>query len=143
MTNASSPVSSVSANPVVAVVGAGYWGKNLIRNFAELGALRRVFDSDPRALEHVRADYPKVRTASSLDEILDDGEIRGVVIATPASAHAAVAKRAIAAGKDVFVEKPLAMTYGDGLEAVEAAETAGVLLMVGHIFVHHPAVKAL
>jgi hypothetical protein len=102
-----------------------------------------VCDTDEAAAGEAATSHPPARSTSRLDEVLADDDVRGIVIATPAALHTTVAKQAAAAHKDIFVEKPLAMTYADGLEAVEAAETAGVLMMVGHIFVHHPAVKAL
>ncbi|NWF65656.1 MAG: Gfo/Idh/MocA family oxidoreductase [Chloroflexi bacterium] len=129
--------------PQVAVVGAGYWGKNLIRNFQELGALRVICDSSPPLLESYAAAYPNVERTTSFADLLADGRINAVVIATPAVTHSAVVKAALQAGKDVFVEKPLALCRAEGEELVTLAEKQGRLLMVGHILQYHPAVHKL
>jgi UDP-2-acetamido-3-amino-2,3-dideoxy-glucuronate N-acetyltransferase len=91
----------------IAVVGGGYWGKNLIRNFAELGALRTVCDDSPLVEANTLAKYPGLNYCRDYADVLSDENIRGVVLATPAMLHFEMTKRAILAGKDVFVEKPL------------------------------------
>jgi UDP-2-acetamido-3-amino-2,3-dideoxy-glucuronate N-acetyltransferase len=131
----------VAAN--VAVVGHGYWGKNLARNFFELGALRTLCDENTAALEAVRARYPGVNFCGSYDDVLGDPEIAGVVLATPAVRHYEMAKRAMLAGKDVFVEKPLALDVKEGAELVRIAADHKRILMVGHILQYHPAVREL
>ncbi|UWZ84534.1 Gfo/Idh/MocA family oxidoreductase [Occallatibacter riparius] len=127
----------------VAVVGHGYWGKNLARNFFELGALRTLCDENTAALEAVRAKYPGVDFTGSYDEVLGDSEIAGVVLATPAVRHYEMAKRALLADKDVFVEKPLALDVKEGAELVRIAAEHKRILMVGHILQYHPAVREL
>ena len=127
----------------VAVVGCGYWGKNLVRNFAQLHALRWICDTDEALLRAQAERYPGVRLTSQFTDVLADDQVQGVVIAAPAAWHHALATEAIARGKDVFVEKPLALTYRDGCELVELAEARGVVLMVGHILEYHPAVILL
>lgn len=127
----------------VAVVGFGEWGKNLVRNFAGLGALRSVCETDPARLAAVRAQFPGVRATASFDEVLEDAEVTGVVIATPAGSHYALAREALLAGKDVFVEKPLALKVSEGRELVELAESQRRILMVGHLLRYHPAVVRL
>jgi UDP-2-acetamido-3-amino-2,3-dideoxy-glucuronate N-acetyltransferase len=127
----------------IAVIGGGYWGKNLVRNFAELGALRTVCDTDPAVLEQVAAKYPGVNTESVYKHVLEDGGIRGVVVSAPAALHYGMAKQALLAGKDVFVEKPLALKVEEGRELVELAEAGGKVLLVGHLLEHHPAVVEL
>jgi len=97
----------------IAVVGCGRWGKNLVRNFAALGALRVVCDSDPAKLRVVAEQYPTVNTTDSYQEILLDPNIQAVVIAAPAVVHASLARQALEVGKDLFVEKPLALTVAD------------------------------
>ena len=97
-----------NAMPKVAVIGSGYWGKNLVRNFFELGALRWVCDASELALAEVRSKYG-VRTTQDLDTVLDDSEVQGVVIAVPAAQHYEVARRCLLKDKDVYVEKPLAL----------------------------------
>jgi UDP-2-acetamido-3-amino-2,3-dideoxy-glucuronate N-acetyltransferase len=131
----------VGAN--VAVVGHGYWGKNLARNFYELGALRTLCDDSPAALEAARAKYPGILFCSSYDELLADAEVAGVVLATPAVRHFEMARRALLAGKDVFVEKPLALDSTEGGELVRLAAEHKRVLMVGHILQYHPAVREL
>ncbi len=127
----------------IAVVGNGYWGKNLVRNFSELGALRLVCDEDPSVEAAVRSQYPSVAYVREFSQVLSDAAVRGVVLATPAATHYAMAKRALLAGKDVFVEKPLALNAREGSELVELAERERRVLMVGHILRYHPAVRKL
>lgn len=127
----------------VAVIGCGYWGKNLVRNFAHLRALRWICDTHPAALQAQGQLYPDVHLSSSFEEVLIDDKTQGVVIATPAAMHYEQVKAAILSGKDVFVEKPLALRYQEGRELVELAKTHQVILMVGHILEYHPAVQLL
>lgn len=127
----------------VAVVGDGYWGKNLVRNFFELGALHTVCDGNPLVEASVREKYPQVSYRLDYADVLSDDEIRGVVLATPAVLHFEMAKRALLAGKDVFVEKPLALNVSEGKELVELSTRCGRILMVGHILQYHPAVRKL
>ncbi len=127
----------------IAVVGGGYWGKNLVRNFAELGALRTVCDSSPLVEANVLAKYPGLHYCREYAEVLSDENNRGVVLATPAALHFEMARRALLAGKDVFVEKPLSLRVAEGEELVELADKMGSILMVGHILHYHPAVRKL
>jgi predicted dehydrogenase len=137
------PAERIGLAPDVAVLGCGYWGKNLVRVFHSLRTLRAVCDPSPTGIEAARQIAPEVPVTEQLNVILDDPAIEAVIIATPAETHAAVASRALAAGKHVFVEKPLALTYRDGLHLVKQAEAAGLVLMVGHILEYHPAVMEL
>jgi predicted dehydrogenase len=125
----------------VAVVGCGYWGRNLVRNFAEIGALRAVVDADPAAAQR-EADKYKVK-ALTLEAALADPEIAGIAVAAPAELHADIAVKAFTAGKHVFVEKPIALTLEDAEKMKAAAEKAGRSLMVGHLLRYHPAFEAL
>jgi UDP-2-acetamido-3-amino-2,3-dideoxy-glucuronate N-acetyltransferase len=127
----------------VAVVGAGYWGKNLVRNFHQLGALAAVCDGSPAILEQVKKDYPGTSVTGDFKKILKDRTIQAVVLATPAATHSRLAGDALRAGKHVFVEKPLALTYGEGEKLVRLAGEAGKTLFVGHILQYHPAVVRL
>lgn len=127
----------------VALVGHGHWGKNLARNFSELGALGLICDDNPAAEATVRAKYPNVAFCRSYSEVLSNESVRAVVLATPAAVHFDMARRALHAGKDVFVEKPLALSSAEGLELVELAEKRRRVLMVGHILQFHPAVRKL
>ena len=127
----------------VAVVGCGYWGKNLVRNFYELGVLDTVCDSNKSVLNSVLSQYPKIKTTTDIEQILRSKTIGAIAIATPAVTHYELAKRAILAGKDVFVEKPLAITVKEAEELIKLAGEQKKLLMVGHILQYHPAVLKL
>ena len=127
----------------IAVVGGGYWGKNLIRNFAELGALRTVCDSSLGVETAFRGKYPDLQFTREYAAVLADQQIQGVVLATPAAQHFQMAKQALEAGKDVFVEKPLALHFAAGQELVQLAASKRRILMVGHILQYHPAVREL
>jgi UDP-2-acetamido-3-amino-2,3-dideoxy-glucuronate N-acetyltransferase len=131
----------VAAN--VAVVGHGYWGKNLARNFYDLGALRNLCEENSAALEAVKSKYPGAIFSSAYQDLLSDPEIAGIVLATPAVRHYEMAKLALLAGKDVFVEKPLALDVAEGTELVRIAAAHNRILMVGHILQYHPAVREL
>lgn len=127
----------------VAVVGSGYWGKNLVRNFMDLGALHTICDRDPLVEANFRGKYEKLSFCNDYDQVLSNSEIQAVVLATPAVLHFEMAKKALLAGKDVFVEKPLALTAAEGAELVEVSTKNRRVLMVGHILQYHPAVKKL
>jgi UDP-2-acetamido-3-amino-2,3-dideoxy-glucuronate N-acetyltransferase len=127
----------------VAVVGAGAWGRNHVRNFNTLGVLRTVCDADPRVREKLAADFPGTNAVATLAEALADPAVRGVVVATPAESHFAQAREALLAGRDVLVEKPLCLAEEDGAELISLAETRGAILMVGHLLWYHPAVLRL
>lgn len=129
--------------PCVAVVGSGYWGKNLVRNFHQLGALKLICDKNEVLLERFKEEYPSVETCLALSDVLGQKEIRGVVVATPAETHFTLVREALLAGKHVFVEKPLALTEEDGRQLVELADQNQLTLMVGHILHYHPAVIKL
>src|SRR5258708_9013062 len=126
----------------VSVVGAGYWGKNLVRNFHALGALETVCDVNEETLARMRHDY-HVKTIKDLGGVLSDAIVNAVVIAAPAAQHYELAARALRAGKHVFVEKPLALNAREGKELVELAKKEGLVLMVGHILEYHPAIVEL
>jgi UDP-2-acetamido-3-amino-2,3-dideoxy-glucuronate N-acetyltransferase len=127
----------------IAIVGCGYWGKNLVRNFAQLGVLRSICDANPVALQAQAALYPSVRPIANFQEILNDDNIQGVVVATPAALHYEQVKQALLHDKHVFVEKPLALRYREGQELVDLADARGLVLMAGHILEYHPAVEML
>ena len=129
--------------PRVAVIGAGYWGKNLVRNFHELGVLSVVCDSDETNTSKLAETYPDIPFVRDCSAVLADESIAAVAIATPAVTHYELARRAIEAGKDVFVEKPLATDISDGEKLVALADAHNRILMVGHILRYHPAVTTL
>jgi UDP-2-acetamido-3-amino-2,3-dideoxy-glucuronate N-acetyltransferase len=133
---------SNAKRPGVGVVGCGYWGRNLVRNFHQLGALAGVCDISEQNLVEMRDSY-RVPTTGSFEELLGMPQVRAVVIAAPAARHYELAKRALLFGKDVFVEKPLALRVDEGLELVELALKEAKILMVGHLLHYHPATAAL
>ena len=128
--------------PVVGVVGCGYWGRNLVRNFHELGSLGAVCDVEESRLEEMHVNYG-VRTTRQFEEMLAMPEIQAIAIAAPAAQHFEFAKRALLADKDVFVEKPLALRVDEGEEIVELSRKLSRILMVGHLLHYHPAVIEL
>ncbi len=134
---------SSATEPNVILVGAGYWGKNLARNFHELGALRAVVDSNEPVLDERRAQYPDIRPYKDFHAALREVDAQGVVIATPAALHFPMVKQAIEAGKDVYVEKPLALTADEGAELVRLAEEKERILFVGHILHYHEGIRRM
>lgn len=125
----------------IAQVGCGHWGKNLTRNFAQLGALKAIVEPHGPTAEKVSAEFGV--PALALDQVLADPAIQGVAFATPAEAHAKGAIAALQAGKHVYVEKPLALTVADCRAMIDAADRAGRILMVGHLLQYHPIFVAL
>jgi predicted dehydrogenase len=139
-------VSAAEKRPVrVGVVGLGYWGPNIARNLAAIDGceLRWLCDADPDARARVATSFPAARTTGALDELLADGELDAIALATPVPTHAELAIAAVQAGKHCFVEKPLATTAVDAEAAVAAAAEAERVLMVGHLLEYHPAVALL
>jgi predicted dehydrogenase len=128
-----------------ALVGFGYWGPNLARNVQSHAdaELLYVCDLDPAELDRVRELHPGVATTHSYDEILGDPAVDAVLIATPPASHAALGLAAIAAGKHLFVEKPLATSLSDALELAGAAYRSALTLMVGHTFLYSPAIRKI
>ncbi|MFQ5597672.1 MAG: Gfo/Idh/MocA family oxidoreductase [Nitrospiria bacterium] len=128
--------------PQVAVVGGGYWGKNLVRNFSDLNALAAICDRRKESIAALSRQYPKAKTLS-FTEILGDPSIPAVAIATPAETHGEFIRQAFFAGKDVFVEKPLCLSVEKGEALVKLAKERNRVLMVGHLLWYHPAVLKL
>ncbi|GGU70703.1 Gfo/Idh/MocA family protein [Lentzea flava] len=129
----------------IAVIGAGYWGPNLVRNAQATPSLRLRYlcDLDVEKARRVLGEYSTVRATASLDEVLADPEVHAVAIATPAATHLPVAMAALEAGKHVLVEKPLAANFEDGRKLVETAEQRGLTLMLDHTFAYTSAVQHL
>src|SRR3989338_2579408 len=130
----------------LAQVGAGAWGQNHIRTFSGLKDchLKVCCDSRKEVLKKIETVYNrKFKLTADYDDILQDKDIEGVVVATPASTHASLAIEALSYGKHVFVEKPLALNIEDGKKMVEAARKSKRILMVGHLLLYHPAVLKL
>ncbi|NLF09827.1 MAG: Gfo/Idh/MocA family oxidoreductase [Pirellulaceae bacterium] len=133
----------MNLNNSVAVVGCGYWGKNLVRVFSQLGALKCVCDTDAARFDTLKIEGEPPRFTDSLPDVLNDETVTAVAIATPAATHHAVVRQCLEAGKDVFVEKPLALNVEQGQDLVSLARKSGRILMVGHILLYHPAVIKL
>ncbi|MGE0043485.1 MAG: Gfo/Idh/MocA family protein, partial [Vicinamibacterales bacterium] len=129
----------------IGVIGLGYWGPNLLRNFAENPDARVVAVSDlrPERLATAAARYPAVRTTTDARSVFSDPAVDAVVIATPVSTHFDLALAALQAGKHVLVEKPLAASVDEGRRLAEAADSRGLVLMVGHTFVYTGAVRKI
>ena len=129
----------------MAVVGAGYWGPNIIRNAKALCEtdLRWVCDRDLERARRVIGEQSEIRVTHDLDEVLADASVEAVAIATPPASHAEIALRCIEAGRHIMVEKPLADSYEAGLRIVQAAEEPGVVLQCDHTFCYTPAVQAI
>ena len=134
---------SLSSVPQIALVGCGYWGKNLCRNFHALGALAAVVDATENGQATARTLAPDAQITNSLDEVLRNDQIQGIALATPAETHAELAIQAMRAGKDVFVEKPMALSISDAEAMQKVAHETGRILMVGHLLEYHPAVLKL
>jgi len=129
----------------VALVGCGYWGQNLLRNFCELdeAEVLMVCDFDARSLARAQRRYPTLEVTQNFSEVILDPRVEAVVIATPVSTHYSFAKQALLAGKNVLVEKPLAQTGTEVLELIEIAERNGKSLMVDHTFLYTGAVRRM
>lgn len=129
----------------LAVVGYGYWGPNLVRNFLQLPDthLSAVCDHDPERLNRIQKQYPGIKVTSSFSELLNNSLIDAVAIVTPATTHFSLVKEALLSGKHVLVEKPFTLTSEDARELVALAEKKKCTLMVGHIMLYHPAVQKL
>ena len=125
----------------LAIVGIGDWGKNLLRNFYAHASGRLVLacDTDEEKLRTARENYPGLETTTSFDDVLARDDIGAVVIATPPASHFELSMKAMDSGRDVFVEKPLALSVADGEAMVTKAREKKAILMVGHIMVYHPA----
>lgn len=127
----------------IALIGAGYWGKNHLKNLHRLDALHSVLELSEEIARARKAEFPDVEFVNEDSSILNNPEIRGVVISAPAALHYELTKKYMEAGKDVLVEKPLALTAAQGRELVDIARREGRILMVGHILQYHSAVIKL
>jgi len=125
-------------SPAVAIIGGGYWGKNLVRNFYNLNSLKLVCDKSETILSNYKDQYKGIETCLALTDVLSSKDIQGVVIATPAETHFNIARESLLAGKHVYVEKPLVLREEEGQELIELAQKNGRVLMVGHLLQYHP-----
>ena len=124
--------------PAVAIIGGGYWGKNLVRNFYNLNSLKLVSDKNETILSNYKDQYKGIDTCLALTDVLSNKDIQGVVVATPAETHFTIARESLLAGKHVYVEKPLVLREEDGQELIELASERSRVLMVGHLLQYHP-----
>ena len=122
----------------VAVIGSGYWGKNLVRNFDKLGALKLICDKNGDTLSKFKEQYSNVDTCFALNDVLGREDIDGIIIATPAETHYSLASEALLANKHVYVEKPLVLNEKEGEELISIAKKKNLVLMVGHLLQYHP-----
>ena len=127
----------------IVLIGVGHWGKNHLRNLEKLGVLHSVVEPDPGNIERIKEDFPHVNYVNNDSSILDNPDIQAVVIAAPAALHFELTKKYLLAGKDILVEKPLALTAAEGSQLVDIAHKENRILMVGHILQYHPAVARL
>lgn len=126
----------------VGVVGVGYWGPNLIRNFLSLPncKLVRACDARPGRLRYIKERFPQLEVTPDYADLLRDPRLDAICVATPVTTHKDVALRTLESGRHVFVEKPLAATSRDAMDLVDAAAARGKILATGHLFVYHPAI---
>ena len=129
----------------IGVVGCGYWGPNLIRNFRSLHGccVTLVCDKDPKRLAHIKQLYPGIKATSDFEKLVKDPEIHAISIATPVFTHFELAKKSLESGKHTFVEKPMASNVSQCLELVELADCRGLVLMTGHTFVYSAPVRKI
>ena len=125
------------------VVGCGIWGRNIVRNFYNLGALHSVCDLDNDNLKMIQELYPDVEVTNDFNSIISNPEIIALCIVTPSHTHFNLVKKAILAGKHVYVEKPISTKAEEAKELKELAEQMNVKLLVGHLLLYHPAVNRL
>ena len=124
----------------IAVIGAGNWGRKLVKTLSELGALSHVADASPDRRRDLAAAYPHVTFLDDPAPLLADPAITGVAIATPVPTHHAIARAFLEAGKDVFVEKPVTLTVAEAEDLATLAESRGRILMAGHLLLYQPAI---
>ena len=127
----------------IALAGLGYWGPNLARNFDDLAELTWLCDLSPDLLDRYGARYPQARTTDRFEDLLEDDSVEAIVIATPVPTHHDLARRALSAGKHVFVEKPPALNGAEADELVAIAEERELVLLPGHLLLYHPGVAKL
>lgn len=127
----------------IAVLGCGLWGRNIVRNFYNLNALGMVCDLDDDNIAKVKEQYPGVKTTKDFNDILNSKEITGVVVVTPSHTHFKFVKAMLEAGKNVYVEKPISTVAQEARDLADLADSKGLVLMVGHLLLYHPAVNRL
>ena len=127
----------------IAVIGCGVWGRNIVRNFYNLNVLEIVCDLDESNLQKVREQYEGVKTTNDFNDIINNPNITAVAVVTPSHTHYKVVKAMLEAGKNVYVEKPISTVAQEAKDLTELAHQKGLVLMVGHLLLYHPAVNRL
>ena len=127
----------------IAVIGFGMWGRNIVRNFYNLNVLDVVCDLDDESLKTVQEQFPGVKVTKDFNDIINDETITGVAVVTPSHTHFKIVKAMLEAGKNVYVEKPISTVAEEARVLTELAEEKGLVLMVGHLLLYHPAVNRL
>jgi predicted dehydrogenase len=129
----------------IAVVGCGYWGPNLIRNFYSLSdcKVKKVCDLDSRRLEHMRKLFCEVETTTNFDDVINDPQIDAVAIATPVHYHYEMAKKCLQAKKHTLIEKPMASSSVECKKLIELAQKRNCILMLGHTYIYSPAIRKI
>ena len=127
----------------IAVLGCGLWGRNVVRNFYNLNALEMVCDLDDENLAKVKSEYPNVKTTKDFNDIINNDNVMGVVVVTPSHTHFKFVKAMLEAGKHVYVEKPISTVSQEARDLADLADSKGLVLMVGHLLLYHPAVNRL
>lgn len=127
------------------IVGCGYWGPNLLRNFASLPdcKVRLACDADPGRLKHLKGVYPHIELTDRFEQLLEDADIDAVAVATPVWTHYELAKQALYAGKHVLIEKPMASTSAQCKELIDIADQKQLKLMVGHTYIYSPTIRKI
>lgn len=127
----------------IAVIGCGVWGRNIVRNFYNLNVLDIVCDIDEENLKKVSQEYSNVKVTKDFNDILNNPEITGVAVVTPSHTHYKLVKAMLMAGKNVYVEKPISTVTDEARDLAKLANERGLVLMVGHLLLYHPAVNRL
>ena len=127
----------------IAVIGCGVWGRNIVRNFYNLGVLEIVCDIDPENRKKILEQYPGVKVTADFNEIINNPEITAVAVVTPSHTHYKIVKTMLEAGKNVYVEKPISTVAQEAKDLMDLANEKGLILMVGHLLLYHPAVNRL
>ena len=127
----------------IAVIGFGMWGRNIVRNFYNLNVLDIVCDLDEEAHKIIQEQFPGVKVTKDFNDIINDDSITGVAVVTPSHTHFRIVKAMLEAGKNVYVEKPISTVAEEARVLTELADEKGLVLMVGHLLLYHPAVNRL
>lgn len=127
----------------IAIIGSGIWGKNIVRNFNSLNVLHTICDIDDENIRNLKQEYPHVNFTKDLNEVLNNKEIQAIAVVTPSHTHYKIVKAALEFGKHVYVEKPISTVSEQARDLSDLADAKGLVLMVGHLLLYHPAVNRL